>query len=247
MSSTGLIPQVWLDISGLQEIEFILALAGASLFIFCCCAACCPCFNHELAKLDPNKKHPSTWDELGPECYYREAAPSTDEEHGSEEDQVSTSTPPPADTDTVIDVHQDCVISINGRPVDAQRRGVALPYTPNRSLIVTSSAPVGAAQAPGAGAAEYAPEVVFARSAASSNAGGGAYKADDGGDDGTYEADRMSSLEHRVRSLEAQLAVARGGGHGRHSATVAAASTGSSQAGGRIELEQAPATVFHVQ
>jgi len=88
------------------------------------------------------------------------------------------------------------------------------------------------------------PEVGHSRSAASSNAGGGAYKAHDGGgDDDTWEADRMSSLEHRVRSLEAQLAVARAGGPGRHSATVAAAGTGSSQAG-RI---QAQTSVFKVQ
>lgn len=241
--SSGLIPQLWLDISGLRELEFILALAGAAVFVFCCCAACCPCFNHELAKIDPDKARPT--DQPGPDCYYREEAPAADEEAagGEEAHPASAPTPPPADT--VIDVQRDCVLSINGRPVDAQRRGIALPYTPNRSLIVTSSAPVGAVQAPGPGEADYVPEVGCSRSAASSNAGGGAHKADGGGDD-TWEADRMSSLEHRVRSLEAQLAVARTGGHGRHSATVAAANTGGPQAGAaRIQL--APATVFQVQ
>jgi hypothetical protein len=236
--SSGLIPQGWLEVSGLTELQFILALAGAALFICCVCTVCCPCFNQELAKIDPGKKWPITYP--SPDCYFIEAAPAAEEAPASEAKATPVSAPK---TDTVIDVHQDCVISINGRPVDAQRRGIALPYTPNRSLIVTSAAPVGAVQVPGPDETQYAPEVVFARSARSSNAGGGAYKANDGGDDGTWEADRMSSLEHRVRSLESQLAVARAGGHGKQSATVAAANAGSSQAGSRIEN----VTVFKVQ
>mmetsp|Transcript_15391 Transcript_15391/g.35731 ORF Transcript_15391/g.35731 Transcript_15391/m.35731 type:complete len:246 (+) Transcript_15391:231-968(+) len=175
MSTNG-----WLsgELFGLSQIQLVLSLAAVALcvvfplvvcLLYCCCWRC-------LSK------------EAAPAA--AAAAPAAAPDHELDlargqtwqGDAILPGQPPPLDpaeeaAQVVIDMHSDKLIAINGQRLDARRQGIALPYAPNVSTVVTHNAPnVGAMRPP-----------VEAEGRAYAIRGGD--YADDGGGEGYVDGD----------------------------------------------------------
>ncbi|KAG8462168.1 hypothetical protein KFE25_011618 [Diacronema lutheri] len=217
-SSTRWVPQETLDAWQLTEIEFAVVIAVLVFAVLCpatvCLVWCCLRPPPERDR-SPRPKPPP--------------APAPEPSAAAE--------PAPV----VLDMGADMLLAINGRPLVQGGKGLALPYAPDLSVIVSpGAAHVGAARAPAPGAADgeaggeaggaafgvgdgYGGGADGPRFYASAGYAGalgpafGAQKGDNGGDggyaaegeDSSWEADRIASLEHRVRVLEATLGAAR--------------------------------------
>ncbi|KAJ1622284.1 hypothetical protein T492DRAFT_1063593, partial [Pavlovales sp. CCMP2436] len=207
MSTNG-----WLsgELFGLSQIQLVLSLAAVALcvvfplvvcLLYCCCWRC-------LSK------------EAAPAA--AAAAPAAAPDHELDlargqtwqGDAILPGQPPPLDpaeeaAQVVIDMHSDKLIAINGQRLDARRQGIALPYAPNVSTVVTHNAPnVGAMRPP----VEAEGRAYAIRGGDYADDGGGeGYVDGDGGGGGgeensSWQNDRIVELEHRVRTLEARCA-----------------------------------------
>jgi hypothetical protein len=186
MSESSWVSQETLDEWGVTEVEFAIIIAAlifvGVIIITITCLYCC------FRKAKATEAAPA---HLEPVRELPEPAP-----------------PQPAEVKVEID-GTDKLIAINGRPLNAQRRGMALPYAPDLSVVLAPSQPnIGAARQPLPGAED---------GGAGFGAGAGKIEYDQQGtrarvqDDSSWEADRILDLEARVRSLEANLHAARSG------------------------------------
>lgn len=114
---------------------------------------------------------------------------------------------PAAGAQAVLDMGEDRLIAINGKPVvgGGGRMGVSLPYSPDLSVVITAhrTLPLGGAAGD---AAEYdGMEFGEAQRPYGESEAGGSYRGAHEAAESSWEADRIAELEHRLRSLEATV------------------------------------------